>query len=167
MAARVSLQRPFSEQILNPKQLFEFANNEITGATTYFVNSQSVKENISFLGSRFSNCSTLKRTCKSHEFILGGENIVINCVSSGPSKNLLIQQKEVVLSIEHIEPVMPWSLYACSYDDEQYFGVANYISIENYDANIKFLQSMALLPSSLGLVLGTLAGSQYIISLHK
>ena len=35
---------------------------------------------------------------------------------------------------------MPGLLYACSYDDEWYFGVANYISVENYDVNIKFLQ---------------------------
>ena len=48
-----------------------------------------------------------------------------------------MRQKEVVLSIEHI---MPGLLYACSHDDEWYFGVANYISVENYDGNIKFLQ---------------------------
>ena len=67
----------------------------------------------------------------------GGENIVMNCVFGGASKNLLIKQKEVVLSTEHI---IPGSLYACSYDDEWYFGVANYISVENYDVNIKFLK---------------------------
>ena len=61
----------------------------------------------------------------------------MNCVSGGASKNLLIEQKEVVLSIEHI---ISGSLYACSYDDEWYFVVANYISVENYDVNIKFLQ---------------------------
>ena len=59
----------------------------------------------------------------------------MNCVSGGASKNLLIEQKEVVLFIEHI---MPGLLYACSYDDEWYF--ANYISVENYDVNIKFFQ---------------------------
>ena len=61
----------------------------------------------------------------------------MNCVSGGASKNLLIEQKEVVFSIEHI---MPGSLYACSYDDKWYFGVANCITVENYDVNIKFLQ---------------------------
>ena len=61
----------------------------------------------------------------------------MNCVSGGASKNLLIEQKEVVLSIDHI---IHGLLYACSYDDEWYFGVANYISVENYDLNIKFLQ---------------------------
>ena len=62
-----------SEQILTPKELFEFANSEIAQ--------------------------------KNHAFIPGGENI----------NNLIIHQKEVVLSIEH---VMPGSLYACFYDDE-------------------------------------------------
>ena len=60
----------------------------------------------------------------------------MNCVSGGASKNLLFEQKEVVLSIEHISH---GSLYACSYDDEWYFGVANYLSVENYNVNIKFL----------------------------
>ena len=61
----------------------------------------------------------------------------MNCISGGASKNLLIQYKEVVLFIEHI---MPGSLFASSYDDEWYFGVANYISVEKRDMNIKFLQ---------------------------
>ena len=66
------------------------------------------------------------RTCKNHEFIPGGENIVMNFVSGGASENLLIQQKETVLSIEHI---MPGSFYTCFYDDEWYFGVVNYVSV--------------------------------------
>ena len=61
----------------------------------------------------------------------------MNCVSGDASKNLLIKLKEVVLSIEHI---MLGSLHADFYDDEWYFGVANYISVENYDVNVKFLQ---------------------------
>ena len=58
----------------------------------------------------------------------------MSCVPRGASKTLLIQQ--VVLSTEHI---LPGSLYACSYD-EWCFDVGNYISVENYAVNIKFLQ---------------------------
>ena len=61
----------------------------------------------------------------------------MNCVSGGTSKNLLNQQKEVVSSVEHI---MPGLFYACSYDDQCYYGVANHISVENFGVNIKFLQ---------------------------
>ena len=60
----------------------------------------------------------------------------MNCVFEGASKNLLIQQKENVLSIDHI---MPGLFYACSYDDEWYFAAANYVLVESCDVNIKFL----------------------------
>ena len=55
-------------------------------------------------------------------------------MSGGASENLLIHQKEIVLSIEHI---MPGLFYASSYDDEWYFGVANYVLVENCGMNIK------------------------------
>ena len=109
LTPRASLQT--LEQILTPKQLFEFENGEITGIKTYFVNSQSVKQNVAFLESRISNCSLFKGTRKNHEFIPGGGSTGISCLSGGDSENLLIQHKEVVLSTDHI---MPGSLYACS-----------------------------------------------------
>ena len=127
------------------------------GVTTFFENSQSIKESISFIESRFSNCSTFKGTSKNHEFIPGGENTVLNCGSGSTSENLLIQKKETVLSIEYI---IPEFFYPCSCDDEWYFGVANYVLVENCDVNIKFLKvQMVLLPSSLGIVLRTVTGS--------
>ena len=46
LEAHASLQRPFSEQILNIKQLCKFANSEITSVTALFVNLQSVQKNI-------------------------------------------------------------------------------------------------------------------------
>ena len=104
------------------------------GVPTHFAKFQSVKKNVPLLESRFSYRSNFKGTRKNHEFIPGGENIVMSCVSRGASKTLLIQQ--VVLSTEHI---LPGSLYACSYD-EWCFDVGNYISVENYAVNIKFLQ---------------------------
>ena len=39
-----------------------------------------------------------------------------------------------------MDHIMLGSLYAYSDDDEWYFGVANYISVESYDVSIKFLQ---------------------------
>ena len=33
-----------------------------------------------------------------------------------------------------------WLIWLIFYDDEWYFGVANHISVENYDVNIKFFQ---------------------------
>ena len=50
-------------------------------------------------------------------------------------KIYLSNKKKTVLSVEHI---MPGPFYGCSCDDEWYFGVANYVSVENCDVNIKF-----------------------------
>ena len=86
LAGCVSLQRPFSGEILTPKQLFEFSNSGIIVVTPFFVNSQFVKKNIAFLESRFSNRSTFKGTCKNNELIPCGENIVMNRVSECPSE---------------------------------------------------------------------------------
>ena len=134
--------------------MFEFANSEITGVT-FFVNLQSInKKTLPFLESRFSICSTFKGTRKNHEFILGEGNIVMNCVSGVASKNLLIQQKENVLSIEYI---MPGLFNACSYDNEWYFAVANYVSVQNCDSNIKFLHPNSPAAQFLGLVMEKLA----------
>ena len=62
----------------------------------------------------------------------------MNSVPKRASKNLLIQQKEVVSSNEYI---MSESLQIYSYDDEWYFGVADYILADFCDVIIKFLQS--------------------------
>ena len=59
---------------------------------------------------------------------------------------------------------MPRSLYACSYDDEWYVGVANYSSVENYDMNIKFLHPNGPAAQFFRSSLRTLAGSQYMVS---
>ena len=55
LAARASLQRPVTNQILTSKQLFDFANDEIDGITVYFVDSMLVHQISQFLKPRFSN----------------------------------------------------------------------------------------------------------------
>ena len=60
----------------------------------------------------------------------------MNCVPGGASKHVLIQQKKVVLSIEHI---MSGIFHACSYDDKWYFGVPTAMRIrKKYDRNFIF-----------------------------
>ena len=89
----------------------------------------------------------------------------MNCVSGVAFKNLVIKQNESVFSIEYI---MPGLFYVCFYDDERYFGVANYVLVENCHVNIKFFHPNGLVAQLLGLVLKIFtAGSQYMISLQK
>ena len=38
-----------------------------------------------------------------------------------------------------IEDIAPGSFYACQYENDWYLGIANFVSMENQDLNIKFL----------------------------
>ena len=60
---------------------------------------------------------------------------------------------------------MPGLFYACSYDDEWYCSVANYVSVKNCDVNIKFLYANGPVAQFLGLVVKIIAESQYMILL--
>jgi len=60
LAARASLQRPFSEQILTPRQLFEFAKSSIPGIVSFFVETQKVFDLIRILEPRFLQSITFK-----------------------------------------------------------------------------------------------------------
>ena len=103
---------------------------------TYFVNSQSVKENVPFHKVQVPKLQHLQGNLqgswvyskwRKHCY----ELCVWRCSKSLPDK------KEDVWSIQYI---MHGSLYACSCDEEWYFGVANCFSVENVDVTIKFLQ---------------------------
>ena len=69
LAAHASCLRPFSNQILTPKQLFDFAEANVDGVTSFFVSSVEVFSNTGFLESRFATSSTFKGTRSHHQFI--------------------------------------------------------------------------------------------------
>ena len=94
-----------------------------------------------FLESRFSNSVTFKGTRRNHEFIPCGNNITKSIVSGNHTAKLLLQNDETSISIEDI---LPGSYYACRYDNDWYFGVANYVSDEHSDVNVKFPYSKGL-----------------------
>lgn len=55
LAAHASLQRPISNQILTPLQLFEFAKVEIPGVTSFYISTEHVNKVAQFLQQRFLN----------------------------------------------------------------------------------------------------------------
>ena len=40
----------------------------------------------------------------------------------------------------NIEEVIPQKFYACHYENNWYFGIVNYVSIEYNDVNVKFMR---------------------------
>ena len=49
LATRASLQRPLDNQILTPYQLFEFASQDISGITSFYVDSETIKKTAAIL----------------------------------------------------------------------------------------------------------------------
>ena len=64
-----SLQHPFSNQILTPKQLFDFAEANVDDITSFFVSSEEVLSNTEFLQSQFATSSTFKGTQSHHQLV--------------------------------------------------------------------------------------------------
>ena len=52
LATRASLQRPLDNQILTPYQLFKFASQDISGITSFYVDSETVKKTEAILEPR-------------------------------------------------------------------------------------------------------------------
>ena len=61
LAAHASIQHLFSNEIFNPKQLFDFAEASVDGVTSFFVSSIEVVSNTGFLESQFATSSTFKK----------------------------------------------------------------------------------------------------------
>ena len=58
------LQRPLDNKILTPYQLFEFASQDISGITSFYVNSETVKKTAAILEPRFAKAERIKGIAK-------------------------------------------------------------------------------------------------------
>ena len=116
LAARASLQRPISNQILTPLQLFEFAKVEIPGVTSFYISTEHVNKVAQILQQRFLNPPKFKGTRKNHQFIpVVGNNIQMSRVSgdSGRVENLI---NAPGMNVVDVGGIVPGSFYACRYD---------------------------------------------------
>ena len=108
LAARASLQRAVSDQILTPTQLFEFTAKEIEAVSAFYIDTNSVITIACSLDSRFSKSVTFKGTCRNHEFIPCSGNITMSFVSGNRSLLCLLLQSNV--STMSVEDILPGSL---------------------------------------------------------
>lgn len=69
LAAKASLQRPYSDQILTPFQFFEFCSHNIPGIKYIFVQKEEVKETEIKLQERFQICNRVPSTRQQHRLI--------------------------------------------------------------------------------------------------
>ena len=142
LAAHASLQRPFSNQILTPKQLFDFAEANVDGVTSFFVSSIEVFSNTGFLESQFAISSIFKGTRSHHQFIPNSTSLNLTIKETSyarHSRKVRLAEDGSSKVQTTIEDIKPGKFYVCQYDNDWYFCVANYVSSEHGDVNMKFL----------------------------
>ena len=66
LAAKASLQQPYSEQIMTPRQLFQFAEDNISGISFFLLHHSGEDKS---LQERFLKARTIEGTHKLHSFI--------------------------------------------------------------------------------------------------
>jgi len=69
LAARAILQRPVDNQLLTPRQLFEFAQSEITSINFHYATAADYEKEETLLRSRFESSRTVAGTHKLHSII--------------------------------------------------------------------------------------------------
>ena len=84
---------------------------------------------------RYENARKFRGSRKNHQFIPNGGNILMSRVSDFPVSHL-IEDSSALINTEY---VIPLKFYVCHYENDWYFGIVNYVSIENNDAYVKFM----------------------------
>ena len=135
LATRASLQRPLDNQILTPYQLFEFASQDISGITSFYVDSETVKITAAILEPRFAKAECIG-TRNHHQFVPEGSSMRMIRISGSTTS---VDDHIFDMNRMDLNDITPGSYYACKYDNNFYFCIVNYASMEHCDVNMKFM----------------------------
>lgn len=153
LVARASLQATLEDQILNPHQMFEWADQNIHGIKFIFVSNDDVQSNADKykLVKRFSSSKTISGTRSHHNFIPVGEGKIemrrlsndISCsiVSIGDHPELHVDTDVIAVpTVPDPNEYQPGRYIACTYDNEWYIGTIIERSDEQNDVFVKFMK---------------------------
>ncbi|KAK4872006.1 hypothetical protein RN001_016130 [Aquatica leii] len=94
---RTSMQRPYNEQILTPKDMFKYCAEKITGITYIFVSAQEIKQTEAELMKRFELCLPVKGTRWYHRFVPVNDN-EIRCFTTSTSEEFDEHKTSIVFT---------------------------------------------------------------------
>ena len=91
-----------------------------------------------FLAPCFENAQRFKGTRKNHQFVPHENNIMMSRISghNDLTESSLIEESTNLIKMDSN---LPGQFYKCHYENDWFFGVANFVSIENKDVNVKFM----------------------------
>ena len=108
LATRASLQRPLDNQILTPYQLFEFASQDISGITSFYVDSETIKKTAAILEPWFAKAEHIKGTRNHHQFVHEGSSMRMIHISGSTSNvtNHIVDTNRMDLNNSHLVHIM-------------------------------------------------------------
>lgn len=133
---RASLQRPYSDQILTPEDMYKFCCDNISGINFIYVTSEEVQLNTMQLQKRFDSCTAIPQTRSYHKFVPLSQTQIrcyvysqsekfTDCSTSKlPDQNIFLFQKNDIV--------------ACIYDGEWWIGKVEETAEETNDLFIHF-----------------------------
>lgn len=127
LAARASLQRPVNDQILTPRQLFEWADVNVKSIFCLYVSQDEISQHEELQAAGFANAKTIPGTRENHCFIpVNKSSLKMSRVSEDQLTNF------VVASVGHrdlpsqcsaqLQTMNPGQYIACMYDEHWWLG---------------------------------------------
>ena len=148
LVARASLQATKKNQILSPKQMFQWASANISGVKFFYMDNQEVSNRTVLyqLEYRYSQCKTISGTRSHHSFVLLSKSLLlmkkISKDENGTQVVLFKENLESIFSQPRINEdcLQPGQYVACLYDNHWYIGAITQRSDINKDLYIKIMR---------------------------
>ena len=136
LAARASLQCPYDHQIMTPRQLFEWAVDNIPAVSFQYVTIDGYKREEALLEHRFQQSRTIPGTRKLHCFIpLSRNQVSTKVYSSSPTS-----KTERVTIMEHeLTPEEIKGFVTCMYNEEWWVACVLQVSKDSEQVRVSFL----------------------------
>ena len=136
LAARASLQRPYGQQIMTPRQLFQWASENIPATSFNFCTTEDHKSEEQLLEERFQQSRTIPGTRKLHSFVpLTKATVSTKAYSlSTASKEERVSILESELALEDIS-----GFVACMYKDKWWVACVLQVDEDNNTVTVNFL----------------------------
>lgn len=137
LATRASLQRTVDRQILNSKDLFKFASENIKGIDVIYTSVVEIEHNEEFLAGRYANATTIPGTRENHYFRpIDKKTLMVKRVSISEKSFIA-----VVAGKKHTEVmnILPEKYFAVKYEQKWWVGKILEVSDLERDAKIQFM----------------------------
>lgn len=145
LAAQASLRMVYNDQIMTPRQLYDWAKENIPSVNFLYTTQEDHETENTFLEQRMVNAKTIKGTQQLHSFIPVGSTTKLNVKEYSFST----ATKEEIVSLEEKNEQLELSeivgFVTCNYSNQWWLGCV--LGIENEFVNISFLEPHGPSPS--------------------